>query len=105
ALLGEHLLAIGEVAMPAHGDVSVAGRVEHRIALGVVPHLELAAALAQRSEEGGRVIVVVDVDDHGEPVREGVREPDGGGESTNSRWAAPAARGRGHSGYPWDFER
>src|SRR5205085_9049912 len=64
SVLLEHCLAIGDVAMAAHGDVVVARIVKDRIAFTVDRHLHPARSGAQRIEVSLRVEVIVKVDDH-----------------------------------------
>ncbi len=65
AFLLEHVLAIRDVAMPAHRDVVVARIVETRIALGVDRQLDDAVARLERVEVFRRIEVVVNVNQHG----------------------------------------
>src|SRR5438309_1050530 len=63
-LAREPLLAIGNAAMPGHRDVAVARRADDRIAGGVGRQLHRRGSTAQCLEILGRVVVVVEVDDH-----------------------------------------
>ena len=64
AELVEHVLAVVDVAVAPDDDVVVAGIVHARVALGVLIDGDGAVALLQLGEVFGRVVVVVDVDDH-----------------------------------------
>ncbi len=67
ALALQHLLAIGDVAVPAHGNVVVARVADDRIALVVGGQLHGRGALPQRVEVFRRIVVVVKIDDHPHP--------------------------------------
>ena len=57
------VLPVGDVAMPAHRDVVVAGVVQERVALGVRGHPDARGAAGDRVEVRGRIVMIVNVDD------------------------------------------
>ena len=61
AVLVEHIGAIREIAVAAHGDVVVAGVMDHRIAVRIGRHPHAAAARSQGVEILRWVVVVVEI--------------------------------------------
>ena len=71
----EHLLPVRDVAVAAHHHVVVAGVVHDRIALGVVRDAQRASRRFERVEVLGRVVVIVNVDDHRRDQRKYTGKP------------------------------
>ena len=63
AVLDQHLLAVVDVAMAGDGDVVIAGIVDARIAVLVDGDFDGAGAGAQRVQVGGRIEVIVKIND------------------------------------------
>ena len=62
--LVQDVLPVVDVAVALDDDVVVAGVVDPRVTLGVLVHGDRALALLQLVEVFGRVVVVVDVENH-----------------------------------------
>jgi hypothetical protein len=63
AVLGQHLLAVVDVAVAADGDVVIAGVMQAGIAIGIDGDAHGAGARLQRLQVSGRVKVVVEIND------------------------------------------
>ncbi len=62
AVLVEDGLAVRDIAVPAYHDVVVAGIVEQGIAFPVFGDAHVAGTLADGIEIGGRVVMIVKID-------------------------------------------
>jgi len=94
AVAVEHLLPVGDVPVPADGDVDVPRRVEHRIAVGVVADGQDALVGPQRLQERRRVEVVVDIDHgHGRRSFRGRGPPKRGRKATAVKPPGPPPAG------------